>query len=275
MRAFRPDVPIAVFDLGLTALQRGLLGDQVSKLVRPDWDYDFPGRSRAPEVLKAELVKTVLPKYFPGHSVYMWLDADAWVQDWRAVDFYRAAAERRHLAITPEIDRAYGRYYRRRRLFGLHTMWNNYRKAFGWRVANRLGDNTTLNAGVFALHAEAPHWAAWQKSLARALRRSSFFLGGQTALNHAVYDEELPVALLPAYCNWIPGEARPSFDRQRRLFVEPHLPHEPIGIMHLAGSLRRSRVYRLGCPDGSTIETPLRYGATRALCRPPPSALLG
>ncbi len=36
--------------------------------------------------------------------------------------------------------------------------------------------------------------------------------------------------------------------------------------MHLAGAEQKSRVFRLQRLDGGTIDTALRYSATRALC---------
>ena len=44
------------------------------------------------------------------------------------------------------------------------------------------------------------------------------------------------------------------------------MPHELIGVMHLAGPEQKTQVFRLDTLDGGTVETSLRYGATRALC---------
>jgi hypothetical protein len=266
VRALRPEVAIGILDLGLGADERAWLEGRVSHVVRPQWDFDFPGRARAPEALKAELARPFLPKYFPGYRMYLWLDADAWVQDWRIVELYCNAAGRGKLAITPEIDRAYKRHYKRPKLFGMNLGWKNYRRAFGWRVADRLGRNPTVNGGVLALHAEAPHWVAWRRVLTGVLQRTSFTPAGQTALNYVVFAEHLPVNFLPAYCNWMPGDAAPAFDAERGLFVEPYAPHQVIGVMHLAGAEQKSLVFRLPRLDGGTVETALRYGATRELC---------
>ena len=265
VRAQRPDVAIGVFDLGLAPDERSWLAGRVTHVVRPQWDFDFPGRERAPEVLKAELARPFLPRYFPGYPMYLWLDADAWLQDWRVVELYCAAAGRDKLAITPEIDRAYKRHYKRPKLFGMNLGWKNYRKAFGWRVADRLGRNPTVNGGVLALHAQAPHWEAWRRVLARVLQRTSFTPAGQTALNYIVFAERLPVNFLPAYCNWMPGDAAPAFDASSGRFVEPYAPHQVIGIMHLAGAEQKNHVFRLNRLDGGTIDTKLRYAATREL----------
>ena len=269
VRAQRPGVPLGVLDIGLLPEQRAWLESQAVRLVRPDWDIDFPGRDRAPEAFKAQVARPFLPRHFPGYEMYLWIDADAWLQDWRAVDMLLDGAGRDRLAIVPEIDRAYKRHYKRPKLFGLTLSWKNYREAFGWRAADRLGRNPIVNSGVFALHGEAPHWDAWRRLLAGVLQRSRFFLGEQTALNYAIFAERLPVNFLPAYCNWLAGDAAPAFDTRRGLFVEPYAPHEVIGIMHLAGTEQKTQRFRLNRLDGGTVETLLRYSATRALCQRP------
>jgi hypothetical protein len=198
--------------------------------------------------------------------MYLWIDADAWLQDGRVIDLYVSAAGHDKLAITPEIDRAYKRHYKRPKPFGWTLAWKNYREAFGWRAADRLGRNPMVNCGVFALHRDAPHWDAWARLLSQVLQRTRFFFVEQVALNYAIFAEHLPVNFLPAYCNWMPGDAPPAFDATRGFFVEPYAPHEVIGVMHLAGREQKTHVFRLNRLDGGTVETSLRYSESRALC---------
>ncbi|MBV9964576.1 MAG: hypothetical protein JO008_02665 [Alphaproteobacteria bacterium] len=107
VRALNRDVAIGVLDLGLAPAERDWLQERAARVVRPDWDVDFPGRERTPETLKAQVARPFLPRHFPGHEMYFWLDADAWLQEWRIVELYCKAAGRDKLAIVPEIDRAY------------------------------------------------------------------------------------------------------------------------------------------------------------------------
>jgi hypothetical protein len=266
VRALDPAVPIGVLDLGLRPEERERLTAMAARVVKPGWDVAFPGRDRAPDYLKAEFSRPFLPKHFPGHEMYFWLDADAWLQDWRAVELYCAAAAKGRLAIAVEIDRAYKRHYKRPKFLGLTLPWKSYRRAFGWRVADRLGRNPFANAGIFALRADAPHWEAWARTLDRVLQRTHFAPAAQTALNYVVYAERLPVDFLPCYCNWMPGDAAPVFDAARGLFVEPYTPHEVIGVMHLAGADQKNKIFRLDCLGGGTVETSLRFSESRALC---------
>ena len=266
--AHRQNVAIGILDFGLAPDQRAWLADRVTHLVRPGWDLDFPDRERTPETRKAQLSRPFLRRHFPGYATYLWIDADAWLQDWRAIELYVAAAGHDKLAITPEIDRSYKRHYKRPKLFGWTLSWKCYREAFGWRVADRLGRNPFLNCGVFALHHDAPHWDAWARVIARVAQRTRFFYIEQTALNYVIFAEGLPANLLPAYCNWMPGDATPAFDAAHGRFVEPYAPHEVIGVMHLAGEAQKSHIFRLHRLDGGEVETSLRYSETRALVDP-------
>jgi hypothetical protein len=270
VRANRPNAAIGILDLGLEREHCDWLSTRVDHIVRPDWDLDFPRRQQTPETFKAQVARPFLRRHFPGYEMYFWIDADAWVQDGRVIGLYASAAGRDKLAITPEIDRAYKRHYKRPKPFGWTLAWKNYREAFGWRAADRLGRNPMVNCGVFALHHDAPHWDAWARLLSQVLQRTRFFFAEQVALNYAIFAENLPVNFLPAYCNWMPGDAPPAFDARRGLFVEPYAPYEVIGVMHLAGREQKSHLFGLNRLDGGTVKTSLRYSESRALCSGPP-----
>ena len=265
VRALDPDVPIGVLDLGLTREQIAWLDERGGLVVRPPWDVEFPGRERMPETFKAQVARPFLPRHFPGYEMYFWLDADAWVQEWRVVELYLAAAGTDKIAIALELDRAYKRHYKRPKLFGMNLVWKTYREAFGWRAADRLGRNPTANCGVFALHRDAPHWQEWSRLMTQVLQRTRFFFVEQISLNYAIFGSGLPANFLPAYCNWAVGDALPAFDAARGLFVEPYAPHEVIGVMHLAGPDQKTGIHRLRRTDGGTVEMSLRYGESRAL----------
>jgi hypothetical protein len=113
VRTQRRDAEIGILDVGLEPEQRAWLAQRVTHLVHPDWGIDFPGREHTPEARKAQFARPFLPRHFPGYETYLWIDADAWLQDWRVVGLYARAARGGKLAITPEIDRAYKRHYKR------------------------------------------------------------------------------------------------------------------------------------------------------------------
>ena len=252
------NVAIGFFDLGCTPEQLQWLETQVNFIKKPDWDFDFPGRNEAPEHLKGLLVRPYLRKYFPNFDIYLWIDADAWVQNWKAIDLFVEGASRRGLAIVPEVHRASLQQYGKLPEFW-KWVYQQYEVNFGVEVANQLYSYPILNAGVFALRKDALHWEIWAEKLNQGLQKSGCVMTDQFALNLAVYGGGLfnLTEMLPAWCNWI-FNGFPVWDKQRGCFVEPYLPQEAIGILHLAGRQQFDRV-QLMATDGDILEISVRY----------------
>jgi hypothetical protein len=253
----------AFFDLGCTEEQRDVLRPLVDFLVEPAWEFNFPGRDVKPAFLRGLLMRPFLRKYFPDFEVYCWIDADAWVQDWTAMElFYEGAMRRRGMALVPEIDRGSARQFG-----GLPEYWKLaeqwYAQAFGTEVAARLCSFPMLNAGVFALHHDAPHWQVWEESIRRALQSVCTIMTDQLALNYSIYTKGLfkHTELLPGWCNWMCHNGFPLWHEQRGCLVEPFLPHTAIGILHLT-TRDKSRVRRLATTDGRPMDVQITYPAT-------------
>lgn len=275
---FGRTLPISILDLGLDAAQRRWLEAQGARLAEPGWDVEFPGRDRLPRHFQAMTARPHLPKHFPGFEIYLWLDADTWVQDDAGLELFIRAARRGRLAIVPEIDRGYWTIHKRPK------PWGQNQKAFAWafglKAGYRLGRNAILNTGAFALRADAPHWSRWAAAHARALNRRrlrpldigtlELVNSEQTALNYVVFAEGAPASFLPAYCNWFCGKGTPAYDRARGLLVEPHEPHHPLTVVHLAGKGMKERVWRLETLDGGALDTRLTWSATRDLAAASP-----
>ncbi|MDP8935299.1 MAG: class I SAM-dependent methyltransferase, partial [Cyanobacteriota bacterium] len=252
------NVAIGFFDLGCTPQQLQWLETQVNIIQKPDWDFDFPGRNESPEHLKGLLVRPCLRKYFPNFDIYLWIDADAWVQDWRAINLLVEGASRRGLAIIPEVHRASLQQYGQLPQFW-QWVYQKYEANFGEEIAKKFYSYPILNAGVFALRKDALHWEIWAEKLNQGLQKSGCVMTDQFALNLAVYSGELfnLTEMLPAWCNWI-FNGFPVWDKQRGCFVEPYLPQEAIGILHLAGRQQFDRV-QLMATDGDILEISVRY----------------
>ncbi|HVA35191.1 MAG TPA: hypothetical protein VNG52_03080 [Stellaceae bacterium] len=274
--------PLSILDIGFTEAQRENLKREYGATIAPlGWDLPYPPRSHPPNSFKVLAGRPHLPRHFPGYDIYLWIDADCWVQDAGVLELFIRGATRGNLAIVPEIDRGYWTIHKRPKF------WGQNQKAFAWafglREGYRYGRNAILNAGVFALKGDAPHWRLWSDNYARALKRFrlgprayrgniSFFLSDQTSLNRAVFVQGAPATLLPAYCNWFCGKGTPIFDARKNLVVEPHEPHRPLGIVHLAGEGMKERVWTLKTLQGGTVETRLTYAAVAALTQPAKAA---
>ena len=263
-------VPISVLDLGFTEEQTLWLDERIAHRVEPEWDFEVPARFKAPSHFRALLARPFLPRYFPGYEVYHFIDADAWVQDWSVVDMYVKAAWNGKLAITPQIDRAYNTFYKRSKRLGRTQNFKSFKWSYGWKIADRLGRNPILNAGVFALASDAPHWSLWADAIDRALHRTTLYprkgwphlhfkLVEQTAINYVAFGDKAPVAMLPATCNWFCALAAPMIDTQTACLVEPNEPYTPLGIVHLAGEDFQNKEFDLETTDGRFLTTRLRY----------------
>ena len=222
---------LGVLDCGLSDDQRAWCRAEGALLVEPQWDFDFPGREKLKDGYKALTARPFLPRYFPGHDLYLWIDGDCWVQQGDALALFVRAAETGRLAVAPEIHRSMRHY---RHAWGEFSSINGaaYAAAFGQEMADRLIRYPLINAGVFALRRDAPHWQGWGDLLGVALRRSAD-MTDQIALNVLVYDKGFSCEPLPSRCNWPVHHATPCWDAERRLFVEPAMPYEPLGILHL------------------------------------------
>ena len=83
-------------------------------------------------------------------------------------------------------------------------------------------------------------------------------------MNITIYSNNLPVEILPAYCNWthIGGM---KFDKEKNTLVEPYLPNHEIGIVHFAGKnndqIRNDKnfISKIETLDGNFIEKKLRF----------------
>ena len=213
---------LGILDCGLTEEQRGWLATQGAIFVMPDWDFDFPARAKLKDGYKALTARPFLPRYFPGFDLYLWIDADCWVQQGDALALFQRAARTGALAVAPEIHRSM-RHYRHAWTEFSTINGAAYEQGFGKETAERLIRYPLINAGVFSLKAAAPHWTGWAGVLGEALQRSAN-MTDQIALNVLVYDHGFACEPLPSRCNWPIHHATPAWDAERRLFVEPAMP---------------------------------------------------
>ncbi|MCB9978881.1 MAG: hypothetical protein H6862_04685 [Rhodospirillales bacterium] len=234
------DMDICILDVGLTPAQIETLRPLVTGIERAAWPKKISARRiRGREYYKACINRPFLRDYFPNYEVYVWMDADTWVQDWEAVELFIRGAQRGKLAVAPQTDRGYPRTVRVKWIG--HWPWKvrsfyftNARLAFGFETARALLPRHVLQAGVFALRGDAPHWERWQDLILKALDKGKVFTAEQLTMGMMVHLDGYPAEILPAWCHWL-CEFKPLWDEESKRFVEPFLPHKEIGILHLAG----------------------------------------
>ena len=185
------------------------------------------------------------------------------------------ACENGKLGITQSVGSGYRVLSKVKWLFGKLALIKsqNYKHAkksgFSEFTARKIAFSPHINIGVFSLEKNSKCWKTWQEILKKALSSGQVFGSEGLAMNIAVYDKNVDVEFLPLYCNWIASNVLPKYDEENETFVEPYLPHNKIGIMHLAGGLwlgkRDMRVdkdvkIKIKTTLGKEINKSLRFG---------------
>jgi len=262
---------ICILDAGLTEKQLQSLSKKVDEIKSANWDIKVPQfKVRGKEWLKSQVSRAFLTKYFPDYEKYLWIDADAWVNSWEAIDLYFKGCENNKLSISTSADRAYGRVLRAEWVFGsfARIKSQNYKHAkssgFSEKIAREVALKPHLNIGVFALEKNAPHWIIWQHNLKKALSSGKIWGSEQIAMNITIYSDKQAVEILPAYCNWTHIDGL-KFDKEKNTLVEPYLPHHKIGIVHFAGKnndqIRNNKnfISKIETTEGGFVEKKLRF----------------
>ena len=269
------DVAICILDAGLTEEQKEKLTKKVDEIKSAEWDIEVPAfKVRGKEWLKSQVSRAFLPKYFPNYEKYLWIDCDAWVNDWKTVELYFKACDNGKLGITQTIGPGYKITSKVNWIFGKLAIIKsqNFKHAvkskIGFEKARKLAFAPHINIGVFSLEKNSPGWISWQKNLEITLKAGNIFGSEGLAINMSVYIDDLDTEFLPLNCNWITSNLLPKYDNNEDTFVEPYLPHYKIGIMHLAAGIWRDgkdmRVNKeikieIDTTENTTVLKSLRY----------------
>ena len=237
-------VAICILDAGLTIEQKKILLNKVDEIKAAEWDIEVPDyKVKNKEWLKSQVSRAFLPKYFPDYEKYLWIDCDAWVNDWNSIELYFKACNNGKLGITQTIGPGYKITSKVNWLFGKLAIIKsqNFKHAvkskIGYEKARKLAFAPHINIGVFSLEKNSNGWNLWQKNLSQTLKSGNIFGSEGLAINMSVYIDNLETEFLPLNCNWITSNLLPKYDEKQNTFVEPYLPNYKIGIMHLAAGI--------------------------------------
>ena len=238
------NVAVCILDAGLTEDQKKNLSSKVDEIKSAEWDIEVPDyKVKGKEWLKSQVSRAFLPNYFPNYEKYLWIDCDAWVNDWRSVELYFKACENGKLGITQTIGPGYKITSKVNWLFGKIAIIKsqNFKHAvkskIGFDKARKLAFAPHINIGVFSMEKTSIGWKSWQDNLFQTLKAGNVFGSEGLAINMSVYIDNLETEFLPLNCNWITSNLLPKYDEENQTFVEPYLPNYKIGIMHLAAGI--------------------------------------
>ncbi len=240
------EIAICILDAGLTSEQKTLLNSKVDEIKSAEWDIDVSSfKTFGKEWLKSQVSRAFLPKYFPNYDKFLWIDCDAWVNDWSSIELYFKACEGSKLGITQTIGPGYRIMSKVNWLLGKIAVVKsqNFKHAIKSKIgidkARKLAFAPHINIGVFSLEKNSEIWRSWQNNLKQTLKSGNIFGSEGLAINMSVYIDNVETEFLPLNCNWIASNLLPKFDEKNDTFVEPYLPNYKIGIMHLAAGIWR------------------------------------
>ena len=238
------DIAICILDAGLTEQQRNTLSKKVDEIKSAEWDIEVAAsKVKGKEWLKSQVSRAFLPKYFPNYKKFLWIDCDAWINDWNSIELYFKACENGKLGITQTFTPGYKVMSKVKWIFGQVAVIKsqNFKHAIkskiGIKKARKLAFAPHVNIGVFSLEKDSVAWNIWQKNLEQTLKSGNIFGSEQLAINMSIYIDELETEFLPHNCNWLVSNLLPKFNEQRQKFVEPYLPNHNLGIIHLASGI--------------------------------------
>ena len=242
------NIAICILDAGLNKEQKEILSTKVDEIKSAEWDIAVPdSKVKGREWLKSQVSRAFLPKYFPSYEKYLWIDCDAWVNDWKTVEVYFKACDDGKLGITQTIGPGYKITSKVKWVIGKLAIINsqNFKHAvksnISYAKARKLAFAPHINIGVFSLEKNSTSWKTWQKNLEQTLKSGDIFGSEQLAMNMTVYIDDIETEFLPLNCNWITSNLLPKFDEKNSTFVEPYLPNYKIGIMHLAAGIWKDK----------------------------------
>jgi len=269
------DIAICVLDAGLSEEQKNKLLSKVDEIKSAEWDIKVPeSKIEGREWLKSQVSRAFLPKYFPNYEKYLWIDCDAWVNDWQTIELYFKACDNNKLGITQTIGPGYKITSKVDWVFGKLAIIKsqNFKHAIKSNIsldkARKLAFAPHINIGVFSLEKNSKSWDIWQDNLRETLKGGDIFGSEQLAMNISVYHDNIETEFLPLNCNWITSNLLPKFDERNDTFVEPYLPNNKIGIMHLAAGvwkdnqdmrLNKDVQIEIKTLDGKTLNKSLRF----------------
>lgn len=234
------DMPIGIIDAGMTEEQTEILQHKncFIRHFKPS-SFRIQKAVKSRKALAVNLGKLWLDKIFPDYDLFVFLDADTWIQSWEAIEFLIGAANEGSLAVV-------GTWNRYRDSLPVHWYWGlipvfrsfnlkaAYHAGLPLSVLKKMSRYPDLNAGVYALKRDAPHWDRMRKWQDIILKKGRPFTSDGLAMALACCVDQMPSQRLPPACNYT-LHYQPLYDEFKKRFVDPFYPHHPIGIMHLTG----------------------------------------
>ena len=91
------NIDLCILDAGMTSEQIKKIEPKVSEIKKAEWDIPVSNlKVKGREWLKSQVSRAFLPNYFPSYDKYIWIDSDAWVNSWIAIDLLTKACDKKN-----------------------------------------------------------------------------------------------------------------------------------------------------------------------------------
>ena len=262
------NIDIVFLDGGLSAEDVNYFKNLNINIIDPGWCNSLAKRrAKGREFLKINIAKLYLDQLIPNSEIIIWVDADAWIQNFDFISLYDLVARKKKLAIVSQASRLQPKHIQYRtwifhQLVELRNILYKNARRSGLKSSHikSLQARPTLNAGSYGLHIDAPHWKQfrfWQNEI---LKKGRLFTSDQLAMGLTIYHDNFAYEALPDTCNYM-GPWR--FSNEDNNFVDYYAPYNPVSVMHLAGQeLQRSDIdHKVNILDinDKIIKKSLRY----------------
>ena len=262
------DINIVFLDGGLSKEDINYFKNLDINVINPGWCNSLAERrARGRDFLKINIAKLYLDQLIPNTEIIIWVDADAWIQNFDFINLYDLVARKKKLAVVSQASRLQPHHIQYRKwifhqLVELRNILYKNARRSGLKPSEikSLQARPTLNAGSYALHIDAPHWKQfrfWQNEI---LKKGRLFTSDQLAMGLTIYHDNFSYEALPDICNYM-GPWR--YSNEDNIFVDYYAPYNPVSVMHLAGQdLHRSdldHMVDILDLDDKKIKKSLRY----------------
>jgi len=254
---------VFVLDGGMTSDQVDFLERNGVQAVEIDWSIPL---NTTKLWLRTLVARPFLPDYIPGYDVYIWLDADTWLQRESAVQDIYDAAEHLGFAAVSSVHRGYSQYVSSSPKesgipIHLYYQWL-YKTLLGNIEAGYLSRYSFLNGGVWAASSKYKMFQKWQEIAVATYKRAeesrsvefsrkhyetnSLWTGGddlllfqsdEVSMNAAARIGVVKPAVMDARYNWICSLAIPMMSTDG-IFIDTAWPHDPLYIIHQVGTTK-------------------------------------
>jgi hypothetical protein len=233
---------LCVFQEGLTPAQIEKLNDYGVKNVDVstfDLAKPYPAyRDSLTEFPVSYGIRPLLPQFAENVDAIIWIDADIWFQDHRAVE---DAIWSLHFNIDVCAVPVEGRISSYKTPGMIEIVKNTFAGFFGHEACAKFGEFPVLNMGFWGAKPSSSLWSLWQNNMNQALE----ITGGnlrfgieESAFNYTIYKNEMPFVPLPHVYNCSVKEIKDKYALIDGQLCMAMVPFEKISAVHLSNNVK-------------------------------------